>query len=212
VHGYAQRLVGAFDRRQGEAGMPRAKDDRRHHHMQSIEATGGKKSRYRDSAPFNQNPAKPVTGQSGKDCRGSDLPVTCRQRDCFNARWRRASRALRNDQQAARAIGSKHFRVTAQPAFGINDHTRWVRSRHTPHGELRIVGDGRANAYDYTVDQRPQTMQMGKARRSIDIFRMPGLGRNPPIERLPDLADHHQIVHFALSQWAKDGAPSRLKP
>ena len=207
MHGHTQRLIGALDRRQREAGMPRAKNDRRHHHVQSIEATGGKKSRDRHGAAFNQDPAKPMAGQSGKDRRGSDLPVTCRQDDCFNARWRRAPRALRNDQQAARAIGSKHFGFAAQPAFGIDDHARRMRSGHAPHRELRIVGDGGADAYNYTVDERPQPMQMGKTGRAVDVFRVPGFGRNAAIEGLADLADHHEIVHAALSQWAKYGAP-----
>ena len=40
----------------------------------------------------------------------------------------------------------------------------------TPHGELRIVGDGGADAYNDTVYQSPQPMQVGKARRAVDVF------------------------------------------
>jgi hypothetical protein len=36
---------------------------------------------------------------------------------------------------------------------------------------------------------------------------VPGFGRNAAIEGLADLADHHEIVHAALSQWAKYSAP-----
>jgi hypothetical protein len=45
-----------------------------------------------------------------------------------------------------------------------------MRSGHAPHGELRIIGDGGANAYNYTVDERPQPMQMGETGRTIDVF------------------------------------------
>ena len=123
-----------------------------------------------DRAAFDQDSAKAVAGQSGKDRRRRDLPVTCRQGNCFNARWRRAPCSLRNDQQAARTIGSKYLGFAAQPAFGIDDHARRMRSRHTPHGELRIVGDGGADAYNDTVYQSPQPMQVGKARRAVDVF------------------------------------------
>ena len=207
MHGHTQRLIGAFDRRQREAGVPRTKNDRRHHHVQPIETTGGKKSRYRHGAAFDQHPAKPMAGQRGKDRRGSDLPVTCRQGNRFNAGWRRAARALRNDQQTARPIGSKHLGFAAEPAFRVDDHARRMRPGHAPHGELRIVGDGGADAYNYTVDERPQPVQMGEARRAVDVFRVPGFGRDAAIEGLADLADHHEIVHGALPQWAKYSAP-----
>jgi hypothetical protein len=170
VHGHTQCLIGTFDRRQREAGVPRTKDNRRYHHVQSIEATGGKKSRYRDGTAFNQNTAKPMAGQSGKDRGGSDLPVTCRQADCFNARRRCASRALRDDQQAACAIRSKDLGFAAQPTFWVDDNARRMRSGHTPHGEPRIVGEGSANAYNDTVDERPQPVQMGETRRAVDVF------------------------------------------
>ena len=170
MHGHTQRLIGAFDRRQREAGVPRTKNDRRHHHVQSIEAAGGKKSRYRHGAAFNQNPAKSMAGQRSKNLRGGDLSVTCRQNDCFNAGWRCAPRALRNDQQAAYAIRRKDPGFAAQPAFWVDDNARRMRSGHAPHGELRIIGDGGANAYNYTVDERPQPMQMGETGRTIDVF------------------------------------------
>ena len=57
------------------------------------------------------------------------------------------------------------------------------------------------------VHQRTQPVQMGKARRSVDVFGMARFRRNPAIERLPDLTDNHQIVHRALPQWAEYFAP-----
>jgi hypothetical protein len=45
-----------------------------------------------------------------------------------------------------------------------------MRSGHTPHGEPRIVGEGSANAYNDTVDERPQPVQMGETRRAVDVF------------------------------------------
>ena len=67
-------------------------------------------------------------------------------------------------------------------------------------GVFRIVGDGGAHADDNSVHQGPQPMQMHQSRRPVDIFGMSGFRRKPTVERLPDLADNHEIVHRALPQ------------
>ena len=208
MHRHTQRLVGALDRRQREAGMPRAENDRRHHHVQSIEATGGKKSRDRRRRRLRSGPgevrARPKRQGSPRERSARHSPARqsistpgggAQRVPCATISRRRAPSAANTlASRPSRPLGS----MTTRAGCG---------SRHAPHGELRIVGDGGADAYNDTVDQRPQPMQVGKAGRAVDVFRVPGFGRNAAIERLADLADHDEIVHRALAQRAKYIAP-----
>src|SRR6516165_10833958 len=43
----------------------------------------------------------------------------------------------------------------------------------------------------------------------VDVMRMPGRGRGAPVERLPDLADHHEVVDLASAQGPKNSFPFR---
>lgn len=52
-------------------------------------------------------------------------------------------------------------------------------------------------------------MQMGETRGSVDVLRVSRLGRDPAVEGLADLADHHEIVHCALSERAEQIIPWR---
>ena len=67
THGHAQRLIGTFERRQDQAGAPGTQDDRRDHHVQAIETSGGKKARHRVGAAFDQDTAHAAAGERGKD-------------------------------------------------------------------------------------------------------------------------------------------------
>ncbi len=76
------------------------------------------------------------------------------------------------DQQTANAIVGKHSRIGAEPTLRIDHDARRLRPRDPPHRQLGIVGDGRADADDDDVHQRPQPMQMHQSRRPVDVFRM----------------------------------------
>jgi hypothetical protein len=68
---------------------------------------------------------------------------------------------------------------------------------------LRVVGDGGTDTDDNAVHQRPQPVQMGEARGSVDVFGMTGLRGNAAVERLPDLPNNHNIVHRTPPQRAE---------
>jgi hypothetical protein len=40
-------------------------------------------------------------------------------------------------------------------------------------------------------------MQVVETSRTVDIFGMPGRGCDPPVDRLAELCDHHEIVDTA---------------
>ena len=61
-------------------------------------------------------------------------------------------------------------------------------------GELRIVGKRGADADHDGVDQRTQAMQMGKPIGAVDVMGMSAGGGDAAVERLAELADHHQVI------------------
>ena len=69
----------------------------------------------------------------------------------------------------------------------VDDDPRRMRAADPPHGELRIVGERRADADHHRIHQRPQPVQVGETRRPVDVVRMAGFGRDPAVQRLADL-------------------------
>ena len=61
------------------------------------------------------------------------------------------------------------------------------------------------------IDQGPQPVEVGQAGRPIDVFRMPRFRCNAAVERLTDLADHHQLVDEAAPKRSKNFAPGLRK-
>ena len=93
--------------------------------------------------------------------------------------------------------------------LGIDHHPRRVGPGDAPHRELRIVGDRGADPDHHGIDQRPQPVQVGEPGRAVDVVRMAGWGGDPAVQRLADLADHHQAVGRARPQRPKDFFPRR---
>ncbi len=147
-------------------------------------------SRSRQRAARNRDKVSAPPSTSGR----REPPVGQRQIDHFDPVRRRTSRCARRDQQASHAVGGEYLRTKARTALGIDDDARRLRTGHAPHRQLRIVGDDRADADHHGVDERPQAMQMGKPGGPVDVARVTGDGGGAPVERLSDLADHHEIV------------------
>ena len=59
------------------------------------------------------------------------------------------------------------------------------------------------------VDERAQPVQMGEAGGAVDVFEPALDGGDTAVERLADLADHHEVVHGAGAQRAEQGVPRR---
>jgi hypothetical protein len=95
--------------------------------------------------------------------------------------------------------------------FRIDDHTGRLRPGDPAYGQLGVVGYCRTNANNHGINQRPQAMQVGKARSTIDILRVPRFRRNAAIERLADLADNHQLINSTPAERAENFTPGLRK-
>jgi len=101
--------------------------------------------------------------------------------------------------RTAHTVGRQHARARRQPPIRIHDDACRVRAPDAPHGQLRIVCDGRAYADHDRVDQRPQAVQMGEAGLAVDVVRVSGERGDAGVDRLPALADQNEIVNGALA-------------
>ena len=57
AHRRAQCLIGAFNRRQNETGMSAAENNRRHHDVQTVKASGRKEARQSLSPALDEHAA-----------------------------------------------------------------------------------------------------------------------------------------------------------
>ena len=116
-------------------------------------------------------------------------------------------RACAGHHQAAHAIVGQKLGAGRQPPAGVDDDPRRLRAGDAPHRELRIVGQRGSDPDHHRVHQGAQPMQMGEPRRPIDVVGMSGFGRNPAVQRLADLRDHHQFIDPPVPQ-----RPEQLLP
>ena len=111
--------------------------------------------------------------------------------------------ARAGDHEAPHAILGQHLRTGGKPSAGIDHNPRRLRAGDAPHRELGIVGQRRSDPDHHRVHQGPQPVQVGKPCRPIDVMGMSGFGRNPAVQRLADLRNHHQVVDTAVPQWSE---------
>ncbi len=208
TYGHTGRLIRALPRRQNDARTSGTQHDRRDGHMQSVETPSRQKPRYRIGAAFDQNPAHANKRECGHDGRWCYVSILRRQSDNFDARRRRAAHPLGRDQQSTGTIIGEQPGACSEASPRIDDGARWLRTGHLPDRQLRIIRDGRPNTDDHNVDKRAQPVEMFDAGRTIDIFRMPGSGRDPTVERLAELAYDHQFVYATFAQWAEYICPN----
>ena len=192
--GVQHRFVDALDRRQRKAGAAGAEDDRRHHDVQPVEAAGGEETRHGVGAAFDQDAAQAALGERRQDRGRRDLAVGLRQGDDLDVGRQRRAGAGRGHDQAADAVRGEQPGAGRQPAARVDDHPRRLRAGHPADRELRVVGERRADPDHHRIDQRAQPVQVGKAGRAVDVVGMAGGGGDPAVQRLADLADHHQVV------------------
>ena len=72
----------------------------------------------------------------------------------------------------------------------VEDHPHRVFPLYIPDRQAWVVGGDGTGPDDYGVDERSQPVQPADVGRPGDIVGMPVLGGDPPIQALPDLADH----------------------
>ena len=150
---------------------------------------------------------KPRSASAARIAAGAICPSVLGEADDLDVGRQRRPRARAGDHQAAHAIVGETAWRRRKPPFGIDDDPRRLRAGDAPHGELRIVGERRSDPDHHGIHQRPQPVQMGKPRRPVDVVRMSGFGRDAAVQRLADLADHHEFVDPAMPQRAEQVLP-----
>ena len=150
---------------------------------------------------------KPALAQRRKDRGRRDLAVWRGDFDDFDPLGKLRPHPFGGDHQAPDPVLGQHLGVRRQASARVEHDARRARSRAAPHGQQRVVRDRRADADQHRIDQRAQPVQVRKTRGAVDVFGMPGHGRDPAVDRLPDLSDHHEIVDRPLAQRAKPLLP-----
>ena len=151
---------------------------------------------------------KPALAQRRQDRGRRDLAVA--RRRSRRSRRRAASCGLTPSAVITRrriAVVGQHLGVRRQASARVEHDARRARPGAAPHRQQRVVRDRRADADQHRIDQRAQPVQMRKTRRAVDVFGMSGDRRDPAVDRLPDLADHHEIVDRPLAQRAEPLLP-----
>jgi hypothetical protein len=115
----------------------------------------------------------------------------------------------RGDDDAARTVNSEGARGPGQSTVWVDDHARRILPGYAPHCELRVVGDRGADADDDGIDERAQAMKMIEPIGAVDVMGVSGGRRRAPVERLPDLADHDELINLACGERREDIVPSR---
>jgi len=196
-HRRAQRIGAARDRRQRDAATAGAENDRRHHDVQAVETPGREEPRHRVRAALDQDAAEAARRERLEDVARRDGAAGCRQDDALDIVRELGQCTLRRHHDAAGAVGRKELGVGCHAAARIDHDARRAGARDVTHRQLRIVRNRGTDPDHDRIDQGTQPVQVGKPGRAVDVVRMTGLGRNAAVERLSELADHHQIIDRA---------------
>jgi len=196
----SQRLVHPVDLTEKKGGLPIADDDRRDNDVQTIETARRQETRESVRAPFNKHAAPSEFGEAAKDGRWSDVPLERRQGEGLDARTVDMFAAQGRHDEAANSIGRQQARVRRKTPARIDHDARRAWSADAADRQLRVVRLGGGHTDYHGVDQRTKAMQMREARRPIDAIRPSGRRRDAAVERLPDLADHNEVVDSSLAQ------------
>ncbi len=211
AHRHPHGLVGALDRRQRNTGPARAQDDRRNDHVQPVKAACRQETRHCVGAAFDQDPAHPASTECCKDCRWRKVPIASGQPKNLDTRDRSSRFPFCCYPDAADSILIEDPGFDAKTAVRIDDDAGRWRPGDPAHSQLRVVGYRGTDADNNRVDQGPQPVEVGKAGRPVDVFRMPRFRRNTAIERLTDLTDHHELIDKAPAKRVENFAPGLRK-
>jgi hypothetical protein len=198
MHWWPQRFLDAIDRAEHKARATGAEDERRDHHMQTIETPGAEKARNRFGAAFDEDTAQPEAGEAGKDCGRCNISVCRRQLQHFGA-GKLASAARRSHDDPPGAF-AEETRVGRKPAARINDDPDRIGAVDTAHRQLRIVGARGFNPNYDGIDQRPQPVEMRQSGGAVDIVRTPGRRRRATVKGLTDLSYDNEIIDVPGAQ------------
>ena len=146
---------------------------------------------------------RPRSASADRIAAGAICPVGLGDTDNLDVRRQWRLRARAGHDEAPHAVLGQHFCAGGKPSAGINDDPRRLRAGDAPYRELGIVGQRRSDPDHHRIDQGAQPVQVGKPRRPIYVMGMSSFGRNPAVQRLADLRDHHKVIDTAVSQWSE---------
>ncbi len=129
----------------------------------------------------------------------------------FDAVSKRRFYPLGGDHKSPDTVVGQNLGAGRQPPFWIEHDACRTWAGDAPDRELRIVGDCRADADQYRIDERTELVEMIQARRTVDVFGMSGDCRDTAIDRLSNLTDNNEIIDRAVAQRAKPFFPRRRK-
>ena len=139
------------------------------------------------------------------------MPIASGQPKNLDSRDRSSRFPFGCYQDAANSILIEDPRFVAKTAVRIDDDAGRLRAGDPAHSQLRVVGYRGTDADNDRVDQGPQPVEVGKACRPVDVFRMPRFRRNTAIERLTNLTDHHKLINEAPAQRVENFTPGLRK-
>jgi hypothetical protein len=90
-----------------------------------------------------------------------------------------------------------------QPAARVKDNSHWIGALDVTNGQLWVIGARGFDADENGIDQRPQAVEVHKARRPVDVMRPAGRRCHTTVERLPDLTDNNEIIDFSGAERAE---------
>ncbi len=88
----------------------------------------------------------------------------------------------------------------------VEHHPHRVLPLYLPDRQTRVVGGDGAAPDDHSVDERSQPVQATDVGRPRDVVGLSALGRDPPIQTLPDLPDHEIRVELQRQVQVEEGA------
>ena len=148
---------------------PGSEDDRRDHDMQPIQAPGGEEARHRVGAAFDQDAAKAAFCERRQyGCR-RDLPAGEGKATCSTPAGSRVCVSASGHDNAPDAVIGKQPGSRRQAAAGVDHHPRRAWPGNMANGQLGIVRHRRADPDHHGINQRAQSMQVGKPGCAIDI-------------------------------------------
>ena len=151
---------------------------------------------------------KPQPARAARIAAGRDVPLLGRQGERLDPPGGGTGlRGRDRDDEAPDAVVGEQPGVGRQPPARIDHDPRRMRAGDAPDGEPGIVGEHGPDADHDGVDQGAQPMQVRETLGPVDVMGMAAFGGDPAVERLADLADHHQVVDRSGPQRAEQIVP-----
>jgi hypothetical protein len=190
--GRPHRLAHLGDGRQAQAGEAGPDQHRRDAEMQPVQHAGREKGRDGMAATLDQQPSQ-ATGRQGRDQVSRRDPTIRRGGQAEGGHPGRPLHGRRLDGDAVGSVIGQHSGTRRQPPLRVDHDTDRIAALRLAHRQPRIIHEHRADSHYHCIGQRPQPVEMSDRLAATDGSGMSGRGRNPPVQRLPELAEHEAV-------------------